>query len=50
MELKLNKIAFINNTDRKVSFDFEYEELLDVDVNINNVCKSDLNNKYDFII
>lgn len=47
---KINKVAFINNTKNKVSFDFEYTELDNTGLNINNINKSNIIKDYDFIL
>ena len=47
---KTNKIAFINNTNNKVDFDFEYVALNNTGLNVNNINKSSVINDYDFIL
>ena len=44
------KVALINNTDRKLELDFDYDEIKNSGININNINKSELNNYYDFIL
>lgn len=48
--MSYGKIAFINNTEQNIDFDFKYEKIEDTNLNVNNINKSDLNNYYDFIL
>ena len=47
---KTNKIAFINNTDKEVSFDFDYTKLDNTGLDVNNINKSSIIKDYDFIL
>lgn len=47
---KTNKIAFINNTDKEVSFDFDYTRLDNTGLDVNNINKSSIIKDYDFIL
>lgn len=47
---KTNKIAFINNTDKEVNFDFDYTKLDNTGLDVNNINKSSIIKDYDFIL
>lgn len=47
---KTNKIAFINNTDKEVNFDFDYTRLDNTGLDVNNINKSSIIKDYDFIL
>ena len=47
---KINKIAFINNTNKEVSFDFDYTGLDNTGLDVNNINKSSIVEDYDFIL
>ena len=47
---KINKIAFINNTDKEVNFDFDYTKLDNTGLDVNNINKSSIIKGYDFIL
>lgn len=47
---KTNKIAFINNTNKEVNFDFDYTRLDNTGLDVNNINKSSIIKDYNFIL